>query len=726
MTTKPDLLERWGRYAVRRRWTVVAVWIVAAAVLAVTARTISQGTVNVLTIPGAESQQAIELLQANFPERSGDYADVVLEAPGGIDQAATQAAIEELTSGIASLPGVVAVASPFAPNGAIVSADRTVAIARVQFADSADDVSAAAVEGLDELVAAARSSDLTVELGGPVAAAQEREGPNESTVLGLIAALVILYILFRALMPTVLPIVSAMSGLAVGFAIIFAMTAAIDLSKFAPNIAAMLGLGVGIDYALFIVARYRENVLAGYRTEDAVGAALATTGKSVAFAGGVVITSLLGLGLMGIPFVGWLGFASAVMVAVAVLAALTLLPALLGIVGHRIVGFGASPRPRPAIDHEASVWFRLGHAIMRRPIVFFGVSTLILLALAVPVLDMRLGSADAGNNPTSSTTRRAYDITADAFGPGMNGPLLVVVEGGSAADLEQLGDAFAGTSNVSAVGAPVVNQVGDTAIFSVVPATSPQSVETAELVQQLRDEVVPATIEGSDVTAYIGGATALSIDIADRISSRLPLFFGLVIGVSFLLLAVVFRSIMIPLKAALMNLLSIGAAYGIVVAIFQWGWGINLVGVDQTGPIESFLPMMLFAVLFGLSMDYEVFLVSRIREEYLNSRDNAASVARGLAATASVITAAAAIMIMVFLSFVLNDQRVVKEFGLGLAFAVLIDATVVRLLLVPATMELMGDSNWWLPAWLDRRLPRISIEGEATRDTVPPSAEPSA
>ena len=725
MTTKPDLLERWGRYAVRRRWLVLAAWIIGAAILAVTSRAISEGTVNSLTIPGAESQQAIEVLQTSFPQRSGDYADVVLEAPGGIDQPATQAAIDQLTSGIASLPGVVAVASPFRPAGAIVSPDRTVAIARVQFEDSADDVSAEAIEGLDDLVAAARSSDLTIELGGPVPAAQEREGPNESTVLGLIAAIIILYILFRALTPTVLPILSAMSGLAVGFAVIFAMTAAIDLSKFAPNIAAMLGLGVGIDCALFIVARYRENVLAGYRTEDAVGVALATTGKSVAFAGGVVITSLLGLGLMGIPFVGWLGFASAAMVAVAVLAALTLLPALLGIVGHRIVGFGAGRRPQPAIDHESSVWFRLGHAIMRKPLVFFAVSAFILLLLSVPVLDMRLGSADAGNNPTSSTTRRAYDIVADAFGPGMNGPLLLVVEGGSAADVGQLAEAIAGTPGVGTVGTPLVNQAGDTTIFSVIPTTSPQSEETADLVHQLRDEVVPAAVAGSDAAAYVGGATALSIDIADRISSRLPLFFSLVIGVSFLLLVLVFRSIMIPLKAALMNLLSVGAAYGIVVAIFQWGWGINLVGVDQTGPIESFLPMMLFAVLFGLSMDYEVFLVSRIREEYLNSRDNAASVARGLAATASVITAAAAIMIMVFLSFVMNDQRVVKEFGLGLAFAVLIDATVVRLLLVPATMELMGDTNWWLPAWLERSLPRISIEGDASPGDVPESTIPS-
>ncbi|MEZ4503584.1 MAG: MMPL family transporter [Dehalococcoidia bacterium] len=722
MNTTPDLLERWGRFAVRRRWYVIAVWLLVAAALGITARTISQGTVNTLTIPGAESQQAIEVLQRSFPQRSGDYADVVLAAADGIDQDQTRARIETLAADVAALPGVVAVASPFAADGAIVAADRTVAIMRVQFSESADDVPTETAAALEDLAAGARSGALTAELGGPVPAAQEREGPNESTVLGLVAALVILYVLFRMLMPTVLPIVSAMAGLATGFAIIFAMTAVIDLSKFAPNIAAMLGLGVGIDYALFIVARYRESALAGRDTADAVGVALTTTGKSVAFAGGVVITSLLGLGLMGIPFVGWLGVASAAMVAVAVLAALTLLPALLGVVGHRIVSIRSRPGARhAAVAHESSVWYRLGQAIMRRPYVFFGVSTIILVTLSIPVFGMRLGTADAGNTPTSSTTRRAYDLVAGAFGAGMNGPLQVVVEGGSASDVEGVRATIAATPGVQSVSAALANEDGAVSVFSVIPATSPQSEATADLVHDLRDRVVPSALDGIEARVYVAGATARSIDIADRIASRLPLFFSLVVGISFLLLVAVFRSIMIPLKAALMNLLSIGAAYGFVVAMFQWGWGIRLVGVDQTGPIESFLPMMLFAVLFGLSMDYEVFLVSRIREEYLGSRDNATSVARGLAATASVITAAAAIMIMVFLSFVMNDQRVVKEFGLGLAVAVFVDATVVRLMLVPATMELMGDWNWWLPSWLDRRLPRISIEGTDSRGETPAS-----
>lgn len=708
-----DRFGRWGRYAVRRRWRVLAAWIVFAAILGLTARSISEGTVSSLTIPGAESQQAVEVLQRSFPQRSGDYTDVVFAAADGVDAPPVLTSIEQFVEQAGAVPGVAGVSSPFDPGG-MISADRTVAVARVQFVNVADDVPTETAQAVAQLAARAQDEALTVELGGPVAAAQEREGPNESTVLGLIAAAIVLYALFRTLIPTVLPIVSSMSGLATGLAVIFSMTAFVDLSKFAPNIATMLGLGVGIDYALFIVARYRENALAGHPTEDAVGIAMATAGKSVAFAGGVVITSLLGLGLMGIPFVRWLGVAAAAMVGISMLAALTLLPALLGVVGPRIVSLRARPMStaaQAAADHQSSAWFRLGHAIMRRPYVFFMVSAVILLALSVPAFEMRLGSADAGNNPTSSTTRRAYDLVADAFGAGTNGPLQIVVEGATAAELEAMRVAIAATPNVQAVPPPTMNPAGDTAVLLVVPGSSPQASETVGLVHLLRGEVLPEALQGSNARSYVGGATARAIDIAERISSRLPLFFSLVIGISFLLLVMVFRSVVIPLKAALMNLLSIGAAYGVVVAVFQWGWGMGLVGVTQAGPIESFLPMMLFAVLFGLSMDYEVFLVSRIREEYLTSHDNATSVARGLAATASVITAAAAIMIMVFLSFVLNDQRVVKEFGLGLAVAVFVDATVVRLLLVPATMALMGQWNWWLPGWLDRLFPRVSIEG---------------
>lgn len=710
MGRQDALLERWGRFSVRKRWWVIGGWVLVLALLGIAARSLAEGTVNSLDIPGAESQEAVEVLEASFPERSGDYGDIVFRAQGGISEPGTRASIESLLTRVAEVPEVVAVSSPYQGTGAMVSADGTTGIARVQFSEGADAVSAASVEEVERLIESARSEALQVEFGGPVPASQEREGPNESTVLGLIAALIILLILFRTLVPTALPLVTAMSGLAAGFAIVFAMTAVVDLSKFAPNIGAMIGLGVGVDYALFIVARHREQVLAGHTIEEAAGIALATAGKSVLFAGGVVVTSLLGLFLMGIPFVGWLGAAAAIMVAVAVVVAMTLLPALLGVAGRTVVHLGRRRQEPAPANHEASSWYRLGHAIMRRPYLFLGASTFILVALSIPVLDLRLGSADAGNNPTSTTTRRAYDIVSEEFGPGANGPLMVVVQGASPDGLARIREAVAAAENVAAVSEPMVNETGDTAILAVTPGTAPQDEATTGLVHLLRDDVLPAAA-GEGVTTYVGGTTARYIDIADRIGERLPLFFALVIGISFVLLMVVFRSLLIPLKAALMNLLSIGAAYGVIVAVFQWGWALELTGADRTGPVESFLPMMLFAVLFGLSMDYEVFLVSRIREEFLHSGDNARSVARGLTSTASVITAAATIMIVVFLSFVMNDQRVVKEFGLGLAVAVFIDATVVRLLLVPATMELMGSWNWWLPGWLDRLLPRISIEG---------------
>jgi len=725
MNHRRGLLDRWGQYAARNPWRVILAWLAIAAVLGSGARSLSEGTVSSLTIPGAESQDAVKLLQQTFPARAGDYLDVVFAAPEGLARDDTRARIEHLVEQAADVPHVVAVASPYDPGG-IVSTDGTVAIIRILFAEVADDVPSETAEAIASLVAAARGPNLTVEMGGPVAQAQETEGPNESTVLGLMFAAVVLFLLFRALVPSLLPIISSLSGLAVGFAVIFSMTAFVDLSKFAPNIAAMLGLGVGIDYALFIVARHRENILGGHGPEDAVGFAMATAGKAVVFAGSVVITSLLGLALMGIPFVGWLGAAAAAMVFVTMLTALTLLPALLGIVGRWGARRGHQSLYATPVDGgvrpETSRWFHLGHAIMRRPYLFFLTSASILLVLSVPVVEMRLGSADAGNNPKSSTTRQAYDLVADAFGAGMNGPLQVIIDGASPEQVDRVRLALDATANVASVSPPLISPSGDTAVLSVIPRTSPQDSKTVDLVRLLRSDVLPEAIAGSDAETYVAGATARAIDIADRIGARLPLFFSLVIGVSFILLVMVFRSLMIPVKAAFMNLLSIGAAYGVVVAVFQWGWGMELVGVTQAGPIESFLPMMLFAVLFGLSMDYEVFLVSRIREEYLASHDNAESVARGLAATASVITAAAAIMIMVFMSFVLSDQRVVKEFGLGLAVAVLVDATLVRLLLVPATMELMGDRNWWLPAWLDRILPQIAIE-EGPSAAVPVAAQ---
>ena len=711
--TRTSLFDRWGRFAARHHWPILAVWVLAIAIGTPTGLLVSRGTISSLEIPGAESQEAVDLLRETFPDRAGDYGDIVLQSETPLTEEPMVSRVSELVAEVEALPSVSSVLSPATPGAGLLSTDATTGIARVQFSESADEVDATQVDAVEAAISAASGDGLTIEFGGPVPAAQEHEGPSESTILALVAAFIVLYILFRAFVPTVLPIGTAILGLIGGFGLVMAMTTVVDLSRFAPTIAAMLGIGVGIDYALFIVARHRENLRKGMSVESAAGAALATSGNAVLFAGAVVVTALLGLLFMGIPFVGWIGVAAAVMVALAVLVALTLLPALLGIAGMRVLSWRQPVAADSSHDaHASGAWFHLGHAIMRRPYLYFVASSVLLVVLAIPVLDMRLGSADAGNNPTSSTTRRAYDIVADAFGPGMNGPLQVVVDGGTGESIDALRTAIADDPGVVGVSPAISSSDGDVAIFSVVPASAPQDAETTELVHRLRDETIPGAMAAGDGAVFVAGTTARYVDIADRIAERLPVFFSIVIGVSFVLLVIVFRSLMIAAKAALMNLLSIGAAYGVVVAVFQWGWLLELTGAGDTGPIESFLPMMLFAVLFGLSMDYEVFLVSRIREEYLRTGDNAASVARGLAATASVITAAASVMIVVFLSFVLNDQRVVKEFGLGLAVAVFVDATVVRLLLVPATMELMGSWNWWLPGWLDRVLPHISLEGD--------------
>ncbi|HEX6031084.1 MAG TPA: MMPL family transporter, partial [Tepidiformaceae bacterium] len=532
MSADKSMLERWGRAAVHHRWKVIGAWAILLVVLAVVAKNLSEGTTSGLSVPGAESQNAVDVLEASFPERAGDYGDVVIKADAGLDDPAARATVDKLVADLSQVPGVVSVASPYTPNLGLISADGTIGIARVQFADSADDVSSETADAVIGIAESARNDSLQVEFGGPVASAQEHEGPNESTVLGIMAALVILYILFRTLVPTILPIGTAMLGLAAGFTIIFSLTAAVDLSKFAPNIAAMLGLGVGVDYALFIVARHRENVSRGMNIADSVALTLATSGKSVIFAGGVVVTSLLGLSFMGIPFVGWLGVAAAVMVTLAVLVAVTLLPALLGVAGTRILSLRAPVAGGACGEaHHRSPWYRLGFAIMRRPYLYFGASAAILIVLAIPAFSIRLGSADAGNNPTSSSTRRAYDLVAEGFGEGANGPLQIVVEGGSSEATTALRTAIAADANVAAVSQPIASSDGTLTVFSVIPKTEPQAQETTDLVHRLRDETIPSVSEGSDAEVYVAGTTARYVDISDRIASRLPLFFSIVIGV---------------------------------------------------------------------------------------------------------------------------------------------------------------------------------------------------
>ncbi|MDY7101678.1 MAG: MMPL family transporter [Actinomycetota bacterium] len=485
----------------------------------------------------------------------------------------------------------------------------------------------------------------------------------------------------------------------------------------------MIGLGVGIDYALFIVTRYRQELAGGASAEVATGTAIGTAGRAVVFAGATVVISLLGMVLMGVSMVVGMALSAALVVACTVAAAITLLPAVLGFIGPGIDRYRITWLQPSGGDPSGGRWYRWSRTIQARPWPALLGGLVVLVALAAPVLGMELGGPHFGAGPESHSSRRAYDLVTEGFGEGFNGPLAIVAEivpgrAGDLAVLDALVQSIGAADGVALAVPAVTNPAGDTAVVTVIPESAPHSAATQELVERLRDDVVPAAVGSSDVEVSVSGVTALFADMADLFNRRLPVFIATVIGLSFLLLMMVFRSVLVPLKAALLNLLSIGAAYGVVVAVFQWGWGAGLIGIDRPGPIMAFIPMMLFAILFGLSMDYEVFLLSRIGEEYDHGGDNATAVADGLAATARVITAAAAIMVIIFSSFVLGDDPIVKTFGVGLAVAVLVDATVVRMVLVPATMELLGDANWWLPGWLDRRLPRIELEAAAPGEQV--------
>lgn len=715
----PGPLARLARWSAAHRRLVVALWVLLALGGLVLDKALEPDFRDDLSVPGTDSEQAFDLLHERFPERSGDSMQVVLQAPEGLDDPAVRAAVDASTEEIAALPDVAEVRSPYGPGPETISADGTIGFISVQFEQRANDIPSESVEAVQDAAASIHDAGVQVEFGG--APVETEQGPSGSEVIGLTAAVVVLLLAFGSLVAMAVPLVTAVLALAVGISVVGLLTDWVSIGTSGPVVAAMIGLGVGIDYALLIVTRHRETMAAGTSAADSIPVALSTAGRSVLVAGGTVIVAILSLYLIGIDFVASIGLASAITVATTLAASITLLPALLGFAGDNIDRWSLPfLHHHGGADHD-SWWHRWTGAIQRRPWVAFAASLAILVILAIPLFSMRLGSADAGADPSDNTTRKAYDLIAEGFGPGYNGPLLVSAQlpgtpDEDAAVLDSLTTALPSTSDVAAVAPPLVNEAGDTAVISVIPAASPQDERTEDLVHTLRDDVLPAATDGTDATTYVGGPTAVSIDLADKLAQRLPVFMAGVIGLSFILLMMEFRSLFVPAKAALMNLLSIGAAYGAAVAVFQWGWLSGLLGTS-TGPIESFAPMMLFAVLFGLSMDYEVFLLSRVREEYQRTGDNSASVRDGIASTARVITAAASVMIIVFLSFLLNDQRVVNLFGFGLAFAILVDATIVRLVLVPSTMDLAGRANWWMPRWLDRILPRLEPES-----TEPPGA----
>jgi RND superfamily putative drug exporter len=719
-------LYRLGRFAVRRRWLVLVSWVLALVVLSVSGKVAGGELHDEFNIPGVESQQALDVLQDTFPAEAGARAQVVIHSPDGtLDEPAATAAVAKAFAAINELPHVVGAVDPVAAGAdgvpGVVSEDGTIALGAVQYDEPALDMGPEVYQQLQDATTVASDAGLQVEFGGDLASQNEQPAPG-SEGLGLLAAMIILVIAFGSIIAMGLSIGTAIFGLGSGVALMLFVSSFVTIPTVAETIAVMIGLGVGIDYALFIVTRYRAGLARGLTVGDAAGRAIATAGQAVIIAASTVVIAICGLAVAGIPMVTWMGFGSAIVVAVTALAAVTLLPALMGFAGHNVDRFGI-PGLKAKVETGARDehgnyhgWARWSHHVAQHAWRYLFVSLGIVLLLAVPFLSLRLGMPDNGNKPTSSTLRQSYDLIAEGFGPGSNGPLILSVELGSTDPdtfLAELGKQLAATDGVVGVAPATISPDGDTAVIQVIPATSPQDEQTSLLIHELRDDVLPKAVAGTDAHVYVGGATATFIDMSDKIANRLPYFIGSVILVSFLLLMVVFRSILVPFKAAVMNVLSIGAAYGVIVAIFQWGWGASLFGVTESLPIVSFVPMLMFAILFGLSMDYEVFLLSRVREEYLIDHDNTESVATGIATTARVITSAALIMISVFLSFVLGDDPTVKMVGIGLATAIFVDATLIRMVLVPSTMKLLGDANWWLPAWLDRIIPNLDIEGES-------------
>jgi len=752
------MLASIARFCVRRRRLVVfGLWIPLFIIVGALTGAAGGNFRTDFVLPKSESREVKELLEAVNPTTAGFSAQIVFKTAKPLVDDSYQIPIDSFLEKVDQVQGVDVV-SPYV-NPQQIAQSGYIGFARLEITNRSQADIMKVADVITAIGDKVNVDGLEIEYGGDVFA---KFAMPESEALGILAAIVILVLAFGSVLAMGLPIGTALLGLGIASSVVTLLSHVVSMPDFTTSMVAMVGLGVGIDYALFIVTRYREGLHEGLDVEDAIVDAVDTSGRAVIFAGITVIISLLGLYIMGLSFVRGLATGAAIGVLVMMIASITLLPALLGMVKHRIdvtsraavaslgvlvlmslvaifthslpvimlgviaavaivaLSFVIKPlrKPLPVRQQkprELTFWFRWSRLVQRRPWTALLASASVLILLAVPLFSIRLGFGDTGNQPEKTTVRKAYDLLAEGFGPGVNGPLFVTVQGDTATSPEKFATFIGEISKTENVAFAVPSPLGPDAAVDgkpitlaiVYPKSAPQDEATTQLVHQLRDDVIPAT----GVDAKVGGFTAASVDFADYLGGRLPLLIGAVLVLSFILLMAVFRSLLVPLKAVVMNLLSIGAAYGMIVAIFQWGWGKDLIGVGKAGPIESWAPMMLFAIVFGLSMDYEVFLLSRIKEEYDHTKDNARAVADGLAATARVITAAALIMVCVFAAFVLGDDRQLKLFGLGMAFAVLIDATIVRMVLVPATMELLGDRNWWIPKWLDRLLPTIDVEG---------------
>jgi RND superfamily putative drug exporter len=700
----------------RHRRLALLLWILAVAVIAVGAQSAGSVYRNDFTLPGTDSQAAADLLKQHGSAQAGGSVQIVFKDTDGLS--GDRPAIMRTLDRVRGLPSVADVRSPYADASA-VSEDGTIGYATVVLDAKAEDVPEQDVARIIDTAKSAAQDGLMVELGGDAVRGAEEESGGGAEGAGMLAALVVLVLLFGSVVAAALPLVTALFAVGGAIGLITLASHVFTVADFTPPIMMLVGLGVGVDYALLIFYRYRHELTCGADRQTATRTALDAAGRTVFFAGCTVIIALLGLMALGLGSLQGVAVAVALTVLVTMAASLTLLPALLALFGNRIQRHVLTRSAKAGAKgrEEGRHWRQLASAVQRRPLPALLAAVVALLALSAPALGMRLGFADAGNDPASSTSRRAYDLLAEGFGAGFNGPLLAVGRGDTAA-AEQLRTTLTRTEGIAAATQPLPSTDGR--VFTVIafPTTSPQDASTARLVHTLRDDVLPRLAERTGTDYLVGGPTAAAQDFADSVSARIPLFVAIVVGLSALLLMLVFRSVLIPLKAALLNLLSIATALGVITLVFQHGW----FGV-QPGPVEAFIPVMIFAIVFGLSMDYEVFLISRIHEEWEGTKDHSLAVREGLAATGKVITAAAAIMIVVFAAFVLSPSRMLQQFGLGLAVAIFLDAVVIRCLIVPAVMQLLGTRAWWLPAPLARHLPKVALE-RPTRQAgaLPPSA----
>ncbi|MFB9579614.1 MMPL family transporter [Streptomyces yanii] len=743
-------LLRLGASAARHPWRVIAAWLIAATLAVLAAIAFGGRTADSMTAPGLDSQRAAQLIERAGTGQEGMTAQVVVTPLDGgatfFDHGSARTALTRLQTEVKRLPHVLGTSDPAgaldargdtAVRGGLVSADGRIAVVRVQYPDQSR-LSAKDLDVLVDLGDRLRAElPLRIEMGGNLFYAFSDPDGGASELIGILAAAAILFLAFGSLVAAALPIGMAVFGLTIGVATMTVLAGVTDVPTFAPVLGSMVGLGVGIDYALFVLARHREYLARGLDPHEAAGRAVATAGRPVVFAGGVVVVSILGLAVANVPFMTVGGLAVSIVVLTMVVASVTLLPAFLGAAGPRLARAGrigralqtgklgrlARRRDRVAGAAPAAGWRRwIGH-VSRHPVLYAIGAAGLLLTATLPVLGLRVGLPDDGSLPQSRTERRAYDLVAEGFGLGTNGPLVIAADpAGDPGVLDRLVATVAADPGIASVAPTHIDRATGIATLVVFPTTSPQDKATADTIARLRTGVLPAAIGHGPARAHVGGAAASLSDVGQRTSQRLPVFVAAVLAMSFLLLMLVFRSILVPLKAVLLNLLSIGAAYGIMVAVFQWGWGGALIGLEATVPIVSFIPMFLFAILFGLSMDYEVFLLSRVREEYLRTGDNGTAIVEGVSRTARIITSAALIMVAVFLSFAVAEDPSTKMFGLGLATAIFIDATVVRMVLVPATMTLLGRTNWWLPKWLDWMLSRgpVGTDAESTGEAPRP------